>query len=79
MKKLVVIITACAATFVWYGFQGGSVKEKTFIDNTSILSPANLTGADLTGANLRGVDLDGVILCNTIMPDGSINNSSCKK
>ena len=79
MKKLVVIITACAAAFVWYGFQGASVKEKTFIDNSSILPPANLTGADLTGANLRGVDLDGVILCNTIMPDGSINNSSCKK
>jgi len=24
------------------------------------------------------VSLDGVILCNTTMPDGTINNSSCK-
>ncbi len=79
MKKLVVIITLVAAAFVWYGFQGGSVKETTFIGNNSNLPPANLTGADLTGANLIGVDLNGVILCNTIMPDGSINNSSCKK
>ena len=79
MKKLFVIIAACAAAFVWYGFQGESVKERTVIDNSSILPPANLTGADLTGANLRGVNLDGVILCKTIMPDGSINNSSCKE
>ena len=78
MKKLVVIITVVTATFVWYGFQGGTVKETTYIDNSSNLPAANLTGADLTGANLRGVNLDGVILCNTIMPDGSINNSSCK-
>ena len=36
------------------------------------------SGANLTGATLGGVNLDGVILCGTTMPDGSINNSSCK-
>tara|TARA_B100000686_G_C16614661_1_gene875734 strand:- start:382 stop:621 length:240 start_codon:yes stop_codon:yes gene_type:complete len=79
MKKLLLVITLLAVTFVWYGFQDGIVKETTYIENSSNLPPANLTGADLTGANLRGVNLDGVILCNTIMPNGSINNSSCKK
>ena len=38
----------------------------------------SFSGADLTGANLSGVSLDGVILCNTTMPDGTINNISCK-
>jgi uncharacterized protein YjbI with pentapeptide repeats len=38
----------------------------------------DFTGADLTGANLGGVSLYGVILCNTTMPDGKINNTSCK-
>ncbi len=77
MKKLVVIITVVTATFVWYGFQGDSAKAINRVKERSELPATNLTGADLTGANLKGVDLDGVILCNTIMPDGKINNSSC--
>ena len=28
--------------------------------------------------SFSGVSLDGVILCNTTMPDGTINNTSCK-
>ena len=78
MKKLVVIITVVTATFVWYGFQGDSAKATNGGKERSNLPATNLTGADLTGANLKGVNLDGVILCNTTMPDGAINNSSCK-
>jgi uncharacterized protein YjbI with pentapeptide repeats len=42
------------------------------------MPPTNFTGADLTGANIGGVSLDGVILYKTTMPDGTINNASCK-
>ena len=78
MKKLVVIITVVTATFVWYGFQGYSVKATNGVKERSNLPATNLTGADLTGANLKGVNLDGVIFCNTTMPDKTINNSGCK-
>ena len=79
MKKLVVIITVVTATFVWYGFQGDRTKVTNGVKERSSFLPAtNLTGADLTGANLEGVSLNGVILCNTTMPDGTINNSNCK-
>jgi len=78
MKNLVLGIIVIAATFVWYGFQGNSVKAKTESTISSDMPPTNFTGADLTGANLGEVSLDGVILCKTIMPDGTINNTSCK-
>ena len=78
MKKLILIVTIVAVTFVWYGFQNGIAKRTNYIEHSSNFPAANLTRADLTGANLEGVNLDGVILCKTIMPDGSINNSSCK-
>ena len=78
MKKLVLIIILIASTFVWYEFGGISVSETTGSKISSDMPPKNFTGADLTGANLGGVSLDGVILCNTTMPDGTINNSSCK-
>ena len=78
MKKLVLIIIMVAAAFIWYGFQGQGVKATTGSDTSSGMPPTNFTGADLTGANLGEVSLDGVILCNTTMPDGTINNSSCK-
>ena len=78
MKKLVLIIFLISATFAWYGFDGQSVKATTGNETSSDMPPTNFTGADLTGAKLGGVSLDGVILCNTTMPDGTINNSSCK-
>ena len=78
MKKLVLVIIVIVATFIWYGFQGQSVKATTGSEISSDMPPTNFTGADLTGANLGGVSLDGVILCNTTMPDGKINNTSCK-
>ena len=78
MKKLVIVTILIAATFVWYGFDDKSVTAKIGSEISSDMPPTNFTGADLTGANLGGVSLDGVILCNTTMPDGKINNSSCK-
>ena len=78
MKTLVIIIIVIVATFVWYGFQGESVKAITGSETSSDMPPTNFTRADLTGANLAGVSLDGVILCNTTMPDGSINDTSCE-
>ena len=78
MKNVVVIITVVTATLVWFGFQGDNAKATNGVEERSNLPATNLTGADLTGANLEGVSLDGVILCKTTMPDGTINNSSCK-
>jgi uncharacterized protein YjbI with pentapeptide repeats len=37
-----------------------------------------LSDADLSGANIAGAALSGAILCNTVMPDGKVNNSSCR-
>ena len=78
MKKLVLIIIVIAATFVWYGFEDKSVTATTESETSSDMTPTNFTGSDLTGAILGGVSLNGVILCNTTMPDGKINNTSCK-
>ena len=78
MKKLVLVIIVIAAIFVWYGFEGQSVTATTGSKTSSDMPPTNFTGSDLTGANLGGVSLDGVILCNTTMPDGTINNTSCE-
>ena len=41
------------------------------------LSDANLAGANLAGANLRGADMSFTRLCNTLMPDGTINYADC--
>ena len=78
MKKLVIVTILIAATFVWYGFDDKSVTATTGSETSSDMPPTNFTEADLTGAKLGGVSLDGVILCNTTMPDGTVNNSSCE-
>ena len=78
MKMLVILTILIAATFFWYGFENKSVTAKTGSAISFDFPPTNFTDADLTGANLGGVSLDGVILCNTTMPDGTINNTSCK-
>ena len=41
------------------------------------LRGANLTGANLSFADLDEARLDGAILCNTIMPDATVNSESC--
>ena len=78
MRKIILLIIMVAVTFTWYEVNGKSVYATTGSESSANMPPTNFTGADLTGANLGGVSLDGVILCNTTMPDGTINNSSCK-
>ena len=41
------------------------------------LNGAWLRKADLSEADLTGAIMNGVILCNTTMPDGSVNDSGC--
>ena len=78
MKKITLLIILFAVTFIWFKFQGNIIKRATGNESISDMPPTNFTGADLTGVILGGVSLDGVILCNTTMPDGKINNTSCK-
>ena len=73
MSRLVTIYILIALSLVWYGFQ---IKSTAAMKTSQTIT--DFTGANLTGANLSGVSLDGVILCNTTMPDGTINNTSCK-
>ena len=78
MKKIMLLIIMVAVTFTWYEFNGKSIYAATGSESSADMPPTNFTGADLTGAILGGVSLDGVILCNTTMPDGKINNTSCE-
>ena len=78
MNKLHTFIILIALFVFLYAFESKSVIATTGSETSSDMPPTNFTGADLTGANLGGVSLDGVILCNTTMPDGTINNTSCK-
>ena len=41
------------------------------------LNFADLSNSDLTGADLSNSDLTGTTFCNTMMPDGSVNNADC--
>ena len=41
------------------------------------LSGANLSQVNLTHANLSGTVLKDVFYCNTLMPDGTIENAEC--
>ena len=43
----------------------------------AILEEADLEGADLMWAKLENAEMKGAILCNTTMPDGTIDNSGC--
>ena len=60
--------------------------SKAFMQSTNFryadLSGANLAETQMdsmnfTGANLRRTGMQHVIFCETIMPDGTINNSGC--
>jgi len=45
--------------------------------NGAVLLNADLTDADLSGANISETALTGAVYCNTVMPDGKVNNSGC--
>ena len=38
---------------------------------------ANFTGANLLGARLDGAKLNEAVFCNTVMPDGLVNDANC--
>ena len=78
MNKLRIFIILFALSVFSYGFEGKNVTATTGSETISDMPPTNFTGADLIGAKLGAVSLDGVILCETTMPDGTINSSSCK-
>ncbi len=75
-----------AAFLPWANLRGADLRGATL--RWANLSKASLTGADLRGANLHGVNLykadlgeailSGTKFCNTIMPDGTINNDDCE-
>lgn len=77
-----------STTFRGRDASGSQLSRTSF--RGSDLSGADLQGSDLggaclVGANLEGaklgpsVDLDGAIFCNTVMPDGSRNDSGCEE
>jgi uncharacterized protein YjbI with pentapeptide repeats len=78
MNKLRIFIILFALSVFRYGFEGKSITTKNESETNSEISPTSFTEADLTGANLGEVSLDGVILCNTTIPDATINNTSCE-
>ena len=68
--------------------RGSNISNSTFRGadlRGADLRSANLggscfVGADLSGAKLgSSVNLGGATFCNTIMPDGSVNDSGCSK
>jgi uncharacterized protein YjbI with pentapeptide repeats len=78
IKSLVLLVILITASIFWSGFQSQRFNATEGSETSTHFSGADLTGANLKGVNLTGVILDGVIFCNTTMPDGTINNSSCK-
>lgn len=65
---------------------GGADLSGAFLVRTNLrganlrganLRNANLNEANLNSANLDGTDISQAFLCNTIMPDGSVENRDC--
>ncbi|NEO85896.1 MAG: pentapeptide repeat-containing protein [Spirulina sp. SIO3F2] len=56
-------------------FQGANLSKANLQE--ADLFRVDLRGADLREANLEGAKIHEVLYCNTIMPDGSINNQDC--
>ena len=54
----------------------GALLERANLTGAILLN-ADLTDADLSGSNIAGATLTGATFCNTVMPDGKVNNSSC--
>ena len=67
--------TFSKTSFGGANLEGASFKQSTF--SKCDLSGANLTRANLLGATLDDVNLDSAIFCETVLPDGSVDNSDC--
>lgn len=55
--------------------QYADLENATFVNAN--LQDTMLQNANLLGANLTGSNYQNGFLCNTVMPDGSIDNSDC--
>ena len=69
------------SNFVGANFYGANLEAAQFVD--AILTDADLRwtsllGTNFSGADMSGVKLDGAIFCDTVMPDGSINDENCQ-
>jgi hypothetical protein len=74
MKELVLIGILIGVSIFGYGFRLEQLKETETSQTGVTLSRENLKGDNLTFPKF-----DGAILCDTTMPDGTINNSGCEK
>ena len=61
-----------------YGLQFNKNENNWIYEKSIQFNGADLTGANLSGSLIRIDDLRGAVLCNTVMPDGKINNLGCK-
>ena len=68
------------SNFVGANFYGANLEAAQFVgaDLTDAdLRWTSLLGANFTGANMTAAKLDGAIFCQTVMPDGSVNDANC--
>lgn len=75
------------ANFTDAELSGANLESADLQD--AILSRTNLSGANLDGANLRGANLqdavlagtslDRAVLCQTTLPDGTVDNRDCQE
>jgi hypothetical protein len=68
------------ASFQGVSFRAANLRgaDLAFVDvSGASFRDACLVGADLFHAKIDGADFRGALFCNTVSPDGSINNSGC--
>ena len=68
------------ANFSFSNLSNADISETNLVSTN--LHGSNLKNVNFTNANLLNADLsstlkEGTIFCNTIMPDGTLNNSGC--
>jgi uncharacterized protein YjbI with pentapeptide repeats len=66
----------CVECDLFKAILSGANLSRAYL-NGAWLREADLSEADLSEADLTGTIMNGVILCNTTMPDGSVNDSGC--
>lgn len=68
-------INFSGADLSYANLQYANLENATLSDAN--LQGTNLSNADLLGANTNGADIGSAIYCNTVMPDGSVDNNDC--
>ena len=76
MKLTLQILTVAAILFVGSAsaFDPDDLQK---LKNNNACKSCDLSGANLTGADLGSAIVMDIILCNTTMPEGSVNDSGC--